>query len=70
MIIEGKELIINKYEFNEYLEITYDKEKITIPFNDISIFLSNEMTNHLTNVKDEHYQYLYNFIMTQAKSNI
>lgn len=64
MIIEGKELIINKYEFNEYLEITFDGEKIVIPFNNISYFLSNEMTNHLTVVKEADYIYLYNFILS------
>jgi hypothetical protein len=62
MIIEGHELIINRYEFNEYLEIFYDGEEIIIPFLDIIDFFSNEMTNHLTSVKEEHYIYLYNKI--------
>lgn len=63
MIIEGKELKINKYEFNQYLEVTLDGNMMVIDFNDISFFLSNEMTNHLTNLKAEHYEYLYNFII-------
>ena len=63
MLIEGKELIINKYEFNEYLEVILDGKSIIIPFNKIILFLSNEMTNHLTKVEEADYIYLYNFII-------
>lgn len=62
MIIEGHELIINRYEFNEYLEIFYDGAEIIIPFLDIIEFFSNDMTNQLTEVNEEHYIYLYNYI--------
>jgi len=65
MIIEGKELIIKRYEFNEYLEVNFDGNDIIIPYNKISYFLSNEMTNHLLNeVKETDYIYLYNFILS------
>jgi hypothetical protein len=64
MLIQGHELKINKYEFNEYLEVSYDGEPIIIPFLDIIIFFSNEMTNQLTDVKEEHYIYLYEYINT------
>lgn len=65
MIIEGKELIIKRYEFNEYMEVSIDGQTIIFTVDEVSYFLSNEMTNHLLNLKDEHYGYLYNLVMSK-----
>lgn len=62
MTIEGHQLIINKYEFDEYLEVMLDGEIIILSFDEIIYFISNEMTNGLTNLNNDHYQYLYQII--------
>jgi len=53
---------IIKYEFNEYLEVELNGIEIRLNVVDISPFLSNEMTNHLTKVEEEHLLWLENYI--------
>jgi hypothetical protein len=54
---------IIKYEFNDYIEVEYNNTIFTINVSDITPFISNEMTNHLTNITDEYILWLENYII-------
>jgi hypothetical protein len=53
---------IIKYEFNEYLDVEYNNNILRINAEDITTFISNEMTNHLTTITDEHMLWLETYI--------
>jgi len=54
---------IVRYEFDNYIEVEYNNTVIRINAVDISVFLSNEMTNHLTIINDEYMLWLENYII-------
>ena len=55
-------MTILKYEFDDYLEVSYNGSIIRINVVDIIPFISNEMTNHLTIMKDEYMLWLENYV--------
>ena len=65
--LEGKELLILKYEFNEYIDVTIDDTPYHILYNQILEFFSNEMTNNMGEVKDSDYIWLYNWIQNNLE---
>lgn len=60
-------MTIVKYEFNEYLEVEYNYNTYIINVSDIIPFISNEMTNHLTIMKDEYMLWLQTYITNLNK---
>jgi hypothetical protein len=55
-------MTILKYEFDDYLEVSYNDSIIRINVVDIIPFISNEMTNHLTIMNDEYMLWLENYV--------